>query len=98
MKFSAILATLVSSLALTSAQLSASTDNYSGVSPSQRYIVNSTQAQMILEAAVQEAISVGVPMNIAVTDPFAYLIAFFHMDNAFYGSIDISQKKVCCSD
>ncbi|KAK6407255.1 hypothetical protein LTR95_018564, partial [Oleoguttula sp. CCFEE 5521] len=34
-----------------------------------------------------------VPMNIAVLDPSATLVAFLHMDNSYLGSIDISQKK-----
>lgn len=31
--------------------------------------------------------------NIAVLDPSAHLVAFIHMDNSYYGSIDMSQKK-----
>ena len=34
-----------------------------------------------------------VQQNIAILDPSAFLIGFIHMDNAFLGSIDISQKK-----
>lgn len=93
MRFSAVLAIIFSSFALTSAQASASNNNYLGVSPAQRHVVNATQAQTILEAAVQEAISINVPQNIAVTDPAGLLVAFFRMDSALPGSIDISQKK-----
>lgn len=34
-----------------------------------------------------------VPNNIAILDPSSQLVAFLHMDNAYGGSIDISQKK-----
>ena len=34
-----------------------------------------------------------VQQNIAIIDPSAFLVGFIHMDNAFLGSIDISQKK-----
>lgn len=94
MRFSVILVTgILSLIGLTSAQASAANNNYLGVSPAQRHVVNSTQAQTILEASVQEAISIGVPQNIAVVDPAGLLVAFFRMDSAFPGSIDISQKK-----
>ena len=35
----------------------------------------------------------GVPYNIAITDPSGLLIAFLRMDNSFPGSIEIAQKK-----
>jgi len=93
MWFSGVLATSILSLfGLTSAQASAANNNYLGVSPAQRHVVNSTQAQTILEAAVQEATSISIPQNIAVVDPAGLLVAFFRMDSAFPGSIDISQK------
>lgn len=34
-----------------------------------------------------------VPSNIAVVDPSGLLVAFRRMDNAYPGSIDVSQKK-----
>jgi len=64
-----------------------------GSTPSQRYVVSSTQAFLVIQAAANEAASIGVPQNIAVVDPAGLLVAFYRMDNAYIGSIDISQKK-----
>lgn len=85
MKLLTVFSVLLSSLSFASAQADAQNNNYLGVSPVERHVVNSTQAQQILEAAVQEAFSIGVPSNIAVVDPAAYLVAFFRMDSAFLG-------------
>lgn len=83
MKVFTAIATLLASFTLTAAQIPASNNNYIGVSPAERHIVNATQAQAILEGAVQAAsTTVGVPMNIAVVDPFGLLVAFFRMDSA----------------
>ncbi|MFW5733892.1 MAG: GlcG/HbpS family heme-binding protein [Oceanidesulfovibrio sp.] len=51
------------------------------------------QAQAVLQAAVEEAEEIGVPMNIAVVDAGGNLKAFYRMDDAFLGSIDIATKK-----
>ena len=51
------------------------------------------QAHDILQAARERAEKIGVPMNIAVVDAGANLKAFYRMDNAWLGSIDISIKK-----
>jgi uncharacterized protein GlcG (DUF336 family) len=51
------------------------------------------QAQMVLEAALADAVAQGVPMNIAVVDAGANLKAFVRQDGAFIGSADISIKK-----
>lgn len=64
-----------------------------GSTPSQRYVVSSDQAAKILEAGYRNATAIGVPQNIAVVDPSGLLVAFIRMDNAYIGSIDISQKK-----
>ncbi len=64
-----------------------------GSSPTQRYAISADQAYQIVKAAVTNATAVGVPQNIAVVDPSGHLVSFFRMDNAFIGSIDISQKK-----
>jgi len=64
-----------------------------GSTPSQRYVVSSDQATQIIQAAVENATAIGVPQNIAVVDPSGLLVAFLRMDNAYIGSIDISQKK-----
>ena len=68
-------------------------NNYIGSTPSQRHYINQTQAQSIISAAAQAATSVGSPSNIAIVDPGTQLVAFLRTDNAFPGSIDISQKK-----
>lgn len=64
-----------------------------GTTPSQRSVVSADQAYQIVQAAVANATAIGVPQNIAVVDPSGLLVAFLRMDNAYIGSIDISQKK-----
>ncbi|KAF3008714.1 hypothetical protein E8E13_009657 [Curvularia kusanoi] len=64
-----------------------------GSTPSQRFVVSADQAYQIIQAGVKNATALGVPQNIAVVDPSGILVAFLRMDNAFIGSIDISQKK-----
>ncbi len=51
------------------------------------------QAHEILQAAVGKAKELGTAMNIAVIDSGANLKAFYRMDNAWLGSIDIAIKK-----
>ncbi len=55
--------------------------------------INLVQAQLVIEAAVAKAKEIKVPMNIALVDAGGNLKAFYRMDDAFLGSIDISQKK-----
>lgn len=50
-------------------------------------------AEIAITAAKAKAKELGTLMNIAIVDVGANLIAFAHMDNAWLGSIDISQKK-----
>lgn len=64
-----------------------------GSTPSERYVVSADQAYQIIEAAVKNATAIGIPQNIAVVDPSGLLVVFLRMDNAYIGSIDISQKK-----
>ncbi|KAK5049335.1 hypothetical protein LTR84_004264 [Exophiala bonariae] len=64
-----------------------------GSTPAQRHYINQTQALAVLNAGIERSVEIGVQQNIAVLDPSAFLIGFIHMDNAFLGSIDISQKK-----
>ena len=51
------------------------------------------QAEAAINAAKTKAKELDTLMNIAVVDAGANLIAFAHMDDAWLGSIDISQKK-----
>lgn len=51
------------------------------------------QAEAVIAAAKAKAIEINTLMNIAVVDSGTNLVAFAHMDNAWLGSIDISQKK-----
>ncbi len=51
------------------------------------------QAEKVIAAAKAKATALKTLMNIAVVDMGTNLIAFAHMDNAWIGSIDISQKK-----
>lgn len=50
-------------------------------------------ARRVIVAAEKKANEIGQPMNIAVADAGANLVAHVRMDNAWLGSIDISIKK-----
>lgn len=50
-------------------------------------------ARRIIEAAEKKAVEIGQPMNIAVVDAGAHLLAHVRMDGAWIGSIDISINK-----
>ncbi|MHB9038379.1 MAG: GlcG/HbpS family heme-binding protein [Armatimonadota bacterium] len=51
------------------------------------------QATAVVNAAVKKAEELGIKQNVAVVDAGANLVAFAHMDGAWLGSVDISQKK-----
>ena len=51
------------------------------------------RAQQAIEAAIDKAKTIGQPMNIAVVDAGANLVAFMRMDGAWLGSIDIAINK-----
>lgn len=51
------------------------------------------QARQIIDAAIKKSESLDVKMNIAIVDSGTNLVAFNKMDDAWLGSIDISQKK-----
>jgi len=51
------------------------------------------QAEAIVAACKKEADSIGQPMNIAVVDDGANLVAFASMDGTKLIGVDISQKK-----
>lgn len=55
--------------------------------------ISQTCSDAAVAAAVAEARSLGVPMNVAVLDAGANLKAFLRMDGALLGSIDIALKK-----
>jgi len=50
-------------------------------------------AQLAIEAARKKAVETGTQMCIAVVDSGANLKAFYRMDDAWVGSIDIAIKK-----
>ena len=50
-------------------------------------------ARRVIAAAEKKAAEIGQPMNIAVADEGGNVQAHVRMDNAWLGSIDISQKK-----
>ncbi len=50
-------------------------------------------ARKVVDAAIKKSNELGVKMNIAVVDAGTNLVAFNKMDDAWLGSIDISQKK-----
>jgi uncharacterized protein GlcG (DUF336 family) len=51
------------------------------------------QAQAAVAASLKKSADLGTLMNIAIVDAGTNLVAFAHMDGAWLGSIDISQKK-----
>jgi hypothetical protein len=66
---------IISFLGFAFAQNSASNNNYLGSTPSERHVVNATQAASIIQAAAFESANISIPVNIAVTDP-AGLVSF----------------------
>jgi uncharacterized protein GlcG (DUF336 family) len=52
-----------------------------------------TAAMAVIQEAMQKVKSIGVPMNIAVVDAGANLVAFARMDGAWLGSIEIARNK-----
>ena len=54
-------------------------------------------AEAVIAAAKARADEIGQPMNIAVVDAGARLVAFARMDESILASIDISQKKAVTS-
>jgi len=54
-------------------------------------------ARRVIAAAEKKAAQIGQPMNIAVADEGGNIVAHVRMDNAWLGSIDISQKKAYTS-
>jgi uncharacterized protein GlcG (DUF336 family) len=52
-----------------------------------------SQAQQVLDAAMQKAAEIDTLMNVAVVDAGGNLKAFGRMDGAWLGSIDISIRK-----
>jgi uncharacterized protein GlcG (DUF336 family) len=52
-----------------------------------------TKAQAVIDAAIVKAGEIGQPMNIAVVDDGANLVAFARMDGTKLIGTDISQKK-----
>jgi uncharacterized protein GlcG (DUF336 family) len=55
--------------------------------------ITQAQADAAIDAARKAAITIGVPMNIAVYDDGANLKAFARMDGALLGSLDIAMNK-----
>src|SRR6202041_3856901 len=54
-------------------------------------------ARRVIAAAEKKAAEIGQPMNMAVADGGGNIVAHVRMDNAWLGSIDISQKKAYTS-
>lgn len=60
-------------------------------------MIKLADARKIIAAAEKQAAAIGQPMNIAVVDEGANLIAHARMDDAWIGSIDISINKAFTS-
>lgn len=56
-------------------------------------MITLAQARKAVDAAIAKSEELGVKMNIAIVDGGTNLVAFNKMDDAWLGSIDISQKK-----
>ena len=61
------------------------------------HMITLNEARRIIGAAEKKASEIGQPMNIAVVDEGANLIAHVRMDGAWIGSIDISINKAYTS-
>ncbi|HSV31814.1 MAG TPA: heme-binding protein [Atribacteraceae bacterium] len=55
--------------------------------------VDLAAALRVIEAAREKAEEIGVPMDIAVVDEGANLVAFQRMDGALLGAVDIAMNK-----
>jgi len=55
------------------------------------------EARTIIQSGEKKAAEIGVPMNIAVVDAGANLVAFERMEGAWLGSIDIAINKAFTS-
>jgi uncharacterized protein GlcG (DUF336 family) len=55
--------------------------------------ISLTSATTVVNAAIEKAVEIGQPMNIAVVDDGGHLVAFARMDGAIKASIDISISK-----
>lgn len=55
--------------------------------------ITGAQAEAALSAAIQKAKEIDTKMDIAIVDAGANLKAFFRMDGAWLGSIDIAIRK-----
>ena len=60
-------------------------------------MISLNDARRMIAAAEKKAAEIGQPMNIAVVDEGANLIAHVRMDGAWIGSIDISTNKAYTS-
>src|SRR6202011_2008263 len=60
-------------------------------------MIQLADARRVIAAAEKKAAEIGQPMNIAVADAGGNLVSHVRMDDAWIGSIDISQKKAYTS-
>ena len=56
-------------------------------------MINSRQADMVLEASRSKANQIGIAVTVAVMDAGGNLKAFSRMDGAWLGSLDVAVKK-----
>ncbi len=59
--------------------------------------VSLAEVREVIRAGEEKAGAIGVPMNIAVVDAGANLVAFERMEGAWLGSIDIAINKAFTS-
>jgi len=60
--------------------------------------IGAQRAESLIQTAAAEATKKGWPMNIAVVDSGANLVAFLRMDGAMLGSAPIAQHKARAAD
>lgn len=60
-------------------------------------MITLADARRVIAAAEKKAQEIGQPMNVAVVDAGANLVAFERMDGAWLGSIDIAMNKAFTS-
>ena len=60
-------------------------------------MITLADARRVIAAAEKKAAEIGQPMNISVADGGGNLVSHVRMDGAWFGSIDISQKKAYTS-
>lgn len=79
--------------ALAAGAASAQTPAAPAAAPTYGAPISLTDAQVLLQRAVEESRARGFRMSIAVVEPSGELVAFAKMDDTQYGSTHVAQRK-----